>query len=98
MNDNAKVLAALLSGVAAGLAIGLLLAPEKGSDMREKIIAGTKDLADGIRDKAQSGMDSFSSIRETITEKTNSLTDKFKDGVTNMSDKADDYERKMRNA
>ncbi len=96
MNDNSKVLVALLSGVAAGLAIGLLLAPEKGSDIREKIISGTKDLADGIRDKANSGMDAFSSIKETITEKANNLGDRFRDTTNNVTDKADDYSKRAR--
>jgi len=47
---TAKVIGALLAGAAIGVAIGLLLAPEKGSDTRKKIKEGAGDLADKIKD------------------------------------------------
>ena len=34
---NGKVLLGVLAGIAAGALIGVLLAPEKGSDMRKNI-------------------------------------------------------------
>ena len=40
MSENGKVLSALLLGAAAGAVLGLLLAPEKGSDTRKKIKTG----------------------------------------------------------
>ena len=36
MNDNTKVIVALLAGMAAGAALGLLFAPESGDETRDK--------------------------------------------------------------
>ncbi|MBL0070423.1 MAG: YtxH domain-containing protein [Bacteroidetes bacterium] len=35
MGNNSKILLALLAGAAAGVAIGILIAPEKGSESRK---------------------------------------------------------------
>jgi gas vesicle protein len=37
MNDNSKVLIGLLAGLAAGTALGLLFAPEAGTETRERL-------------------------------------------------------------
>jgi hypothetical protein len=37
MNDNAKIVAAVLAGLAIGTIVGILFAPEKGSDIRTKL-------------------------------------------------------------
>lgn len=64
MNDNTKVLAALLAGVAAGVAIGILFAPQKGSETREKLTDSLKNWGDNIKDIASNEM---SNLREKVT-------------------------------
>ena len=51
MKNSAKILGALFLGMAVGAAIGILLAPAKGSQTRKKIADRTKDLADNLKDK-----------------------------------------------
>jgi gas vesicle protein len=52
MKDQTRVIAALLIGAAAGAALGLLLAPEKGEKVREDIADYVNDLIDAAKDKA----------------------------------------------
>lgn len=69
MNDTGKVIAALLAGFAAGAAAGILLAPEKGSDLRQKISDTISDWADTIAEAADSGMKSVDDLKERVEEK-----------------------------
>jgi gas vesicle protein len=51
MNNNGKLIAALLAGAAVGAILGVLFAPDSGSATRKKIMDSTDDLADSIKDK-----------------------------------------------
>jgi gas vesicle protein len=50
MNDNTKVVVALLAGLAAGAALGILFAPEKGTETRDKLSESLKQTL-AIRSK-----------------------------------------------
>lgn len=50
MTTKTKVILGLTGAVAAGVAIGLLLAPEKGTDLRRKISDTTGDWAGHLTD------------------------------------------------
>lgn len=44
MNTTAKMIVGITVAAAAGAAIGMLMAPEKGTDLQKKIKAGASDL------------------------------------------------------
>ena len=50
-NSTEKILLALLAGAVAGLAIGILIAPGKGSETREKIADLAEDLAAKLKNE-----------------------------------------------
>lgn len=66
MNDSGKILAALLAGMAAGAAIGILFAPEKGTDTREKINDSLKDLGDAIKERSAEQLENLKDLKENV--------------------------------
>lgn len=49
MNDNGKFIVGLLTGIGIGAAIGVLLAPEKGSDTYKKLEGAIKDVSKDLK-------------------------------------------------
>lgn len=66
MTENTKTAIALLAGLAAGAALGLLFAPEKGSDTRDKLSDSLKNLGDSIREKAAEEIDNLTDLKDKI--------------------------------
>ncbi|WP_113651491.1 YtxH domain-containing protein [Pedobacter namyangjuensis] len=68
MNDNSKVVVALLAGLAAGAALGLLFAPEKGSDTRDKLSESLKDFGDSIKDRAADEINNLAGLKDKVVD------------------------------
>ncbi len=67
MNNNSKILLGIIAGAAIGGALGILLAPDKGSETRRKIVEKGNDLGD-----------SLSSFSDTVKDKINDVVDEVK--------------------
>jgi gas vesicle protein len=51
MNNTAKIITALAAGAVAGAVIGVLFAPDKGSETRKKVSEEGKRLAQSLKEK-----------------------------------------------
>jgi gas vesicle protein len=60
--NNGKAILAVLAGVAAGAALGVLFAPDKGSDTRKKISRKGEDLANALSDKIDDRFDELLAV------------------------------------
>lgn len=59
MKKSGNVIGALLLGAAVGAALGVLLAPDKGSETRKKIVDGAKEFTDDIKKKVKEATDKY---------------------------------------
>ncbi len=65
--DSGKILLGVLAGAAVGATLGILFAPNKGSDTRKKISKKGNEYAEGLEDK-------FQEFMESVTEKFEEMT------------------------
>ena len=68
---SGKAILGLLAGVAVGATLGLLFAPDKGTDTRKKIKKSADELKDGFKGK-------YNDLVETVTQKIDALTQEVK--------------------
>ncbi|HLW50525.1 MAG TPA: YtxH domain-containing protein [Sphingobacteriaceae bacterium] len=85
MSDNAKVVAALLAGLAAGAALGILFAPEKGAETREKVNESLKDLSDAIKERTAEQMNNIGALADklvgTVKSKLNGVEETLEEAI-----------------
>lgn len=67
-----NVIIGALAGLAAGALIGVLFAPDKGSDSRQKIVRKGEDYLDSIKKSFNSLLDSmsikFNNVKEEVAD------------------------------
>ncbi len=91
MKDNSKVLAALLAGIAAGAAIGILFAPERGVETRDKLSDSLKNLGDSIKDRAADEIGNLSSFKDKVVDTIKTKLKTAEDQYTSAAQKASSY-------
>ena len=79
--NTGKVLLGVLAGVATGAMLGILFAPDKGSNTRKKISKKGEDYADAVKEKFDDFLDNLSEKFEHVKEEVCDFAEKSKDKV-----------------
>ena len=69
MSNPNKVLLGLLGAAAVGVVVGMLLAPEKGGEVRQKIADKASDIASKLGDYIATGKDKITEAGQNLAGK-----------------------------
>lgn len=87
MNSTGKVILAIVGAAAAGAIIGMLVAPEKGSDLRKKISDTTSDWSNQLAQLLAQGKEQLQNLKNTATTEGSNLTDEAQDRYNKVREK-----------
>lgn len=76
---SGKVLASVLAGAAAGAVLGILFAPDKGTETRRKLGEKGSELADSVKGKVGEYTDALSEKYDSVKEKVTGLASEGRD-------------------
>jgi len=76
--NSGKVVLGVLAGLAAGALLGILFAPDKGSDTRKKISKQGEDYVDEVKEKIEEFLDSISQKFEKVKEEVTDFAEQAK--------------------
>jgi gas vesicle protein len=91
MKDQAKIIAALLVGAAAGAAIGLLLAPSSGTELRD-------DIADYVNDLVEKSKETAAKKANDLKGYGSSVVNRAKSRVSGVVNNLSDYKDQIRDS
>ena len=83
-SNGGKLVSALLLGAAVGGLIGILFAPDKGSETRKKISSKGNELTDAVKEKFDAIVDKFKKEVEDVKEQANDFAENGKSVIENL--------------
>ena len=78
MNNNTKMIIGVFAAVAAGVALGMLLAPDKGEETRKKIRNGFGELSDKLNDLVTEGQEMLAAKTDQLRNNINAVKEDVK--------------------
>ena len=89
---SGKLLTGVIIGAAAGAALGILFAPEKGEETRKKLAKKSGDIGDSVRNKFNELGEALQEKYDNIRSEANNILDKGKQKAQDVKDKAESME------
>jgi len=77
MNNSNKILTSLGAGVLVGAVLGILFAPDKGTETRKKISGQGKKIVDDVQNKFRRGRDKFNDLKDDLIQTAKEKGDSF---------------------
>ena len=77
MTTKSKVILGLIGAAAAGVVVGMLLAPEKGTDIRRNIGKRTGDWADHLTDLFANAKGELSNLSKKAGKRSRDITESY---------------------
>ena len=102
MSKNSNVVLGIITAAAAGAVIGMLFAPDKGAELREKVRGTVNDLASDLLDAIKNKRNEYAGTGEDIKDAAQNLKskaigkfaeakDRVENGMENAKDKVESY-------
>ena len=82
--SSGKVVLGVLAGVAAGAILGILFAPDKGSETRKKISTKSNDLTDAVKEKFDAIVSKFKKEVEDVKDQANDYAENGKSVIEKL--------------
>lgn len=94
MTKNSNAVLGIIIAAAAGAVIGMLFAPDKGTDLREKVRGTVNDLASDLLDAIKNKRDQYTEMGEDVKDAAQNLKSK---AVGKFAEAKDHVENEMGN-
>jgi gas vesicle protein len=85
MTTKSKIILGLVGAAAAGVIVGLVLAPEKGSDMRQKLKSTAGEWADHLTDLFADAKGEIQNLKNKGSKMANDAANKYSNAKENYS-------------
>lgn len=89
--STSKVLLGVVVGLAAGAMAGILMAPDSGSNTRQKLSSRGQGMVDDLKGKFNDFLDGFMSHVETVKDDANEIADRAKSKIGETVKKVGNY-------
>ena len=89
--SNSKTLLGFLAGAAVGSILGILFAPDKGTETRRKIGETSGDLTDSLKSKFNDFVDSIKESYEGVRSQAEDLADEGASKMNTFKNEANNF-------